>query len=447
MATILDLYKEATKGVVENELYQKDYVRIQTRGILNPQRQAALLASSPNAVADLIGGQVAGAFGGNANRPSDTIFKDTNPFRKPVTVLGGFALSDGKIKDAIEPNTPYYVKQSPSPASFIQKVNQGASNPIQTAANAAANALRNPLATKNAIKGLRDKLKNATQEEETYGPGLAYDRYGKLRKQEINFSKYNQYYGQENNPITNRTEYVVRGAVERNKNKSVSWDYVNDRILSNEVIPSDSSNPDADASKFFNTYNPSVTTVQISQYGNAKSKVILPGTISGLSEDFSPEWNGFKYVGSPFNSYRYSGVERSIKFNLKLYWIDDTSRDALKDNLDYLRKLVYPYETLSQITYGSDTNTQTAPLAFSPNLIYFTITGLYNNLFGFLDELSFTIDDSTAWGNRPTRGSGDDYSYGYPNVFDVSLGFKVIPNIEIKDNKYVYNFNSGTPIT
>ena len=57
-------------------------------------------------------------------------------------------------------------------------------------------------------------------------------------------------------------------------------------------------------------------------YGKTDNNVIiLPGTISGLDEAFTPEINSFKYVGSPFNLYRYSGVERTLKFNFKTYYL------------------------------------------------------------------------------------------------------------------------------
>jgi len=304
--------------------------------------------------------------------------------------------------------------------------------------------------TINAISDLSKGLKKREEDGNEYGAPLTIDQYGKkIGKNGKKFSDFSQFYGQEPNPITKRDEYVVRGLVERDKKRSVSWDYINDKIISNEVIPYNSENPDRDSNKFFNQYNPSVTTVQITQYGNKKSKIILPGTITGLSEDFSPEWTNFRYVGSPFNTYRYVGVERTIKFNLKLYWESDTSKDALKNNLDYLRKLVYPQENLSAISYSD----RVESLAFSPNLVYFTITGLYDNLFGFLEELSFSVDDNVSWGNRKSRGTGDDYSYGYPTVFDVSLGFKVIPNFGIKKDektpnvyRYNYNFTNGGDI-
>jgi hypothetical protein len=466
MATILDLYKNATKNKVENEIYGKDSIRIESRGILNPARQVALLASSPNAIADLIGGQVAGLLGGNAKRPDDTIFTGKEPFKKPVTVAGGFALRDSKIRDAIEEGNEYYVKTTPSPPPFTQRIKLGASNPLQAAANVAANGLRNPLATKNATKGLRDKLKNAKQESATYGPGLAYDEDGKFRKEKKKFSDYFPIYTK----VNGTSEYELTGLEERKKKPNeMSWDTINDRIIKNEAT-----------SSTFDSNN--ITRVEITKYGTAKT-VYLPGTISGLSEDFSPEWNNFKYVGSPFNVYRYTGVERSIKFNLKLYYTDTVSKSTMIDNLNFLRTLVHPFEKLSEITYGSEGNIQTSALAFSPNFVNFSIAGLYTNLFGFVDELGISIDDNTSWAtldenmtngmvnNRDVRRAvttlirtftGTDPSFDnnaymaigenninlkqapYPTVFEVSLGFKIIPNIKIDKNTYVYDFNKGT---
>ena len=70
MATISDLFKSQRK-----DLYKNENIRIESRGLVNPPRAAALLASSPNAIGDVIGGQLAGIIGGVANRPSDTIYK------------------------------------------------------------------------------------------------------------------------------------------------------------------------------------------------------------------------------------------------------------------------------------------------------------------------------------------------------------------------------------
>ena len=90
----------------------------------------------------------------------------------------------------------------------------------------------------------------------------------------------------------------------------------------------------------------------------SSGNIILPGTISGLSEDFAPEINSFRYVGSPFNLYRYGGVERSIKFDVKLYYFDLPSRISMKRTLDKLRMLVFPDENISAIKYKNNDNTR-----------------------------------------------------------------------------------------
>ena len=80
MPTILDLFKQQKK-----DLYGKsENIRIESRGLINPPRAAALLASSPNKLGDFIGNQIAGAIGGTANRPSDTIFRGKGLLSKPI---------------------------------------------------------------------------------------------------------------------------------------------------------------------------------------------------------------------------------------------------------------------------------------------------------------------------------------------------------------------------
>ena len=81
MATIKDLFKKQNK-----DLYGlSGKLIIESRGLINPPRAAALLTSSPNALADMIGNQIGGLLKGSANRPSDTIFKN-NFFRSQLNL-------------------------------------------------------------------------------------------------------------------------------------------------------------------------------------------------------------------------------------------------------------------------------------------------------------------------------------------------------------------------
>jgi hypothetical protein len=88
MPTIKELFKSQQK-----EIYGKsENVRINSLGLINPPRGAALLASSPNAFTDLIGNQLGGALGGSANRPTDTIFRNDNIRKKNVELLNVYEL-------------------------------------------------------------------------------------------------------------------------------------------------------------------------------------------------------------------------------------------------------------------------------------------------------------------------------------------------------------------
>ena len=153
MPTILDLFNSEKK-----ELYNKEFIRIETKGLVNLPRVAALAASSPNTLADLVGGQIAGAVGGTANRPSDTIFKKYNPLAKPITLT---AATTAQLQDVVEPGKDYVVKQNPSPSSIINDLAKGGVSAQNVVTNLAIHDL-NKYGNKNGLKKLGDSLKNKT---------------------------------------------------------------------------------------------------------------------------------------------------------------------------------------------------------------------------------------------------------------------------------------------
>jgi hypothetical protein len=203
------------------------------------------------------------------------------------------------------------------------------------------------------------------------------------------------------------------------------WDLVNDRVLEGAY-------PDAKI-LLIDNQKVNIPFVSFRFYGKIgqDANILLPGTISGLSEDIQPTWNTYKYVGSPFNTYRYSGVERTLKFDLKLYAIGEVSLNNLKENLDKLRKTTFPNQKITSIKYGDNDEITNS---INPNLVYLTISGMYKDILGFIDSLSFSVDDSTPW---PTS----DYDTGtkyheinmggvskppHPAVINVSISMKII---------------------
>jgi hypothetical protein len=104
--------------------------------------------------------------------------------------------------------------------------------------------------------------------------------------------------------------------------------------------------------------------------------------------------------------------------------------------------LTFPDEKLSQFSYSGN---QSSQYAFSPNLIFFSIGDLYKNMFGYMESLSFNIDDNVVWSNFNPKNESDGDNSLYPSVIDVSIGIKIIENHSIEDKQFKYNFN-GTRV-
>jgi hypothetical protein len=432
MPTIADLFKDK-----ENELYSNEKIRIESRGLVNPPRAAALVASSPNAIADLIGGQVAGVIGGSANRPSDTIFGSDKWTSKPVSITG---VTEGLLQNAVKPNESYYVKHEPSgipgfgPLPPIAKgLVQGGSSATGVVTNLAIQGI-NKIGSKKAVNSLAQQLKagNAI----SYGSKYSIGADGKPLKEKITNSSHKEIRQQYGN------EYWVDGLEKRDRNDN--WDEAN-RIIQEAT----GYNTFADYLTATQPYvNANQVIVLFKKYGN-NTVVPFVGAVTGISEDISPEWNGFKYIGSPFKVYRYGGVERSLKFNLKLYYFTEIEKSAMIRKINYLKSLTFPYESVSEITYGKSTGT--SQYAFSPNLFEVSLGDMYQNVFGYMESLSFNVEDTTTWSNFAPNGAG---VYGanaslYPSVIEASISIKIIENHKTQEGEgswsgtktYKYNFD------
>ena len=441
MPTISDLFKSRV-----NEIYGKsEKIRIDTRGIINAPRGAALLGSSPDALSSLIGNQIGGALGGSANRPTDTIFrKPTGFFTKPISLL---APTEALLKDAVKEGDKYFVKQSPAPVSII-----AASKSSPQSFTGAAISAVNKFGSGNGLKNLANSLKKNTTAENEYGAKFgktSLDGKTYLDKQ-VSFSKY--YEETEINATTFLPEFdtdtnrYTKKLVERTGNKLKSWDNVVNEI--NEKTHFEDATKLSE-SKSANKFQNQIW-VTFKKYGN---KEIIPfvGSVTGISEDVTPEWSNFKYLGSPFKVYRYQGVERSVKFNLKLYYNTITERNTMMQKLNYLKSLAFPYEQISQMTYGD--NKQTSQYAFSPQMFYFSVGDMYKNVLSHLESISVNVEDNVNWPNFQPNGkaaTNPDDEILYPSVVDVALSIKIIEqnlhSVDSTTKTYKYNFDGrNTP--
>jgi hypothetical protein len=102
--------------------------------------------------------------------------------------------------------------------------------------------------------------------------------------------------------------------------------------------------------------------------------------------------------------------------------------------------------TQKQLKSDSDpgATAESTQYAFSPNLVYLSIGDMYKNLFGFIETLSFTIDENTTWTNLNYNMEDGKSNELYPSVVSVSIGMKIIEqHLETKGTvtKYKYDFD------
>jgi hypothetical protein len=142
-------------------------------------------------------------------------------------------------------------------------------------------------------------------------------------------------------------------------------------------------------------------------------------TVTGLTETYTPSWDSAKFVGSAFNIYTYSSIERSVQFNFKVFSFNSDEHVAAWKRLSFLSSLTYPQK------YVGEAN------AVVPPFIKFTLGDMFKNKEGFIESLIYTIDDNTPWEigfddvNSP---SYEAKNYRLPKIIDVGITIKIIEN-------------------
>ena len=167
-------------------------------------------------------------------------------------------------------------------------------------------------------------------------------------------------------------------------------------------------------------------------------------TLSGLSETLSPSWDSHKFIGSPFSNYTYSGIERSVTFNFKVYSLNAAEHKIGWDKINFLNSLVFP-----QGYYDSS--------AVVPPFIRLTIGDLYKGKLSFIESLSHTWDDNTPWNvtdkektvlsnavgiitGTPENADIDMKGYRLPMITDVSMTVKFLIGRNNTSGRKFYSF-------
>ena len=419
-------------------IYGTETPRISLKGTVDPARSLATKSAKynedPTKKTPISLGSL---LGGSANRPSDTIFEKKEG--APVTkgTLPASVGDHSAIRYAVEAGTDYFISKAPMGPNALSGVlkgdlNQMAGKAIGAGIGAAKKAIGKAVTNlvtkkrKKGQKGPKPPQDRVDKSGKLYGGGTKKSTTGDVANGNVKNSDY----------LTSYTDKIPTGVIER-KGDYIKVDDINAQILRTPYFKDDTT-----LKNTLNTKKVATPYIKIKPYGKDYS-MVFPATITGLTESVTPEWNSFKYVGSPYNTYRYNGVERTLSFEFKLYYLDEETKYSMISSLNSLKELAFPYNEVSYLKYDD----KDVAVSFSPNLIELSINGYYKNLFGFITQLEFSVDDATSWATtRPNMDSAVESINGlYPTVINVSFGMTIIENNTITDGNTTkvirYNFD------
>lgn len=154
---------------------------------------------------------------------------------------------------------------------------------------------------------------------------------------------------------------------------------------------------------------------------NANKIIQFRATISGVTETFSPSWNGVKYPGRADKAYMYEEFERTLSLSFKVY---ATSRSEMKNMWGKL-------QALGQLTLPTGS-------PYTGHICWFRLGQLYGNgLKGvptLLTSLTYTVPDDIPWDTNY-----DGQLAELPMGVDVAASLTLLPETRYKSSNKIYS--------
>jgi hypothetical protein len=158
------------------------------------------------------------------------------------------------------------------------------------------------------------------------------------------------------------------------------------------------------------------------------------GAISSLTDSSSPSWGGSSYAGRPDQIYSYTGVERTISFDLKIYAVSHTQLRNMYQRVNKLYDLVRPTpdDLMAPTRMSAPFTRLTIGNYISEAVIMTSLT------MAPIEELPWEIGDPDAGGDYPSKTLHPIYRllsgvpkltperYIVPRGLNINLGFTVL---------------------
>jgi hypothetical protein len=171
------------------------------------------------------------------------------------------------------------------------------------------------------------------------------------------------------------------------------------------------------------TYGSTIVKDLIPFYiGHIKNRpTLFRANILGLSENVSPSWSTHKFLGNPFNFYTYSGVERSVQFNLQIYAGSKAELATNWEKISQLTAMTYPTINSNRLV--------------DPPIIKFRLGDIYKDKYGYIESLSYEIPDNGIW-------ETEEDGHALPRFITASITIKFIEDVSVLNGIYGYKKSS-----
>lgn len=135
--------------------------------------------------------------------------------------------------------------------------------------------------------------------------------------------------------------------------------------------------------------------------------------INGMSDNFSAEWDSFKYMGRGESFYNYQGFQRSMRLNWTVMAQSKYELSTQYQKLNYLASTLAPNYSAAGFMRG--------------NIHRLTIGGYVYEYPGIIESLDFTVPDDSPWEiGINTVGGFDTNVKELPHRIEVAMSFKPI---------------------
>jgi hypothetical protein len=248
----------------------------------------------------------------------------------------------------------------------------------------------------------------------TFKPDISanenYDNRGR-------FQPYSKRRGYPTNSIPGGSGYELEKNIEVLRGMTKGSDYLNSLgtySLTEADLKTDSKGQKDAAGKYYDDYD----FIPLRFYSIAKETAVsFRATLSGISENLSPTWETNKTLGNPFSYYTYSGIERSITFTFKVFSLNAKEHKVAWEKINFLTGLVYPANGIG--VAGS--------VFITPPFLKLTLGDMFKNAEGFIDSLSYDIDDNSPWEIGFDIDQSVDLEYWkLPRIINVNITYKFL---------------------